>query len=88
MMNDVVPLFITLLPKTNDTNNFNDYHHISFIRCMWNFISEILAKRLKKMIMHMVRSVQIPFDDFFASKRLAERVAFLVALYCGIIYIN
>lgn len=53
--------FITLVPKTNDPNTFDDYRPISLIGSLYKIISKVLSERLKKVIPLVVSFAQSAF---------------------------
>ncbi|GKE71760.1 cysteine-rich receptor-like protein kinase [Tanacetum coccineum] len=53
--------FIVPIPKKTDPLRFSDYHPISLIGCVYEVIAKILAIRLAKLILSIIRSNQTAF---------------------------
>lgn len=53
--------FITLIPKTSDPNNLNDFRPISLIGCVSKIISKVLANRLRSVITNVISDTQTGF---------------------------
>lgn len=53
--------FITLIPKINDPNTFDNYRIISLIGSLYKMISKVLTIRLKNVISLVIRHAQPTF---------------------------
>lgn len=53
--------FITLIPKTNSPETVNDYRPITLLNCCLKLLTKLLANRLQRVILQIVRTNQYGF---------------------------
>ena len=55
--------FITLIPKSDFPQTYNDYRPISLCNCIYNIISKIIANQIKPIPYHYMSEEQFSFLD-------------------------
>ena len=53
--------FITLIPKVNDHQSFDDFRPISLCNCIYKIISKIIAHRLNPILTEVISKEQFGF---------------------------
>eukprot|EP00253_Pinus_taeda_P025504 PITA_25504 len=53
--------FISLIPKSNAPNTFDDFRPISLCNCLYKIIAKTIANRLKPILSHHISSEQFAF---------------------------
>ena len=53
--------FITLIPKSENPQSFEEYRPISLVGCLYKILTKVLANRIKRVIPNVIDESQSAF---------------------------